>query len=116
MKAPMRLLICVLFCSMLADAQYPNPNLNPGNPAVPRAPDAEHRLPIDKPAQTKAPTKRRQVDAAETKRQAEELAKLSQAIPPEIDLVAKGQLPKDLNERLKRIEKLSKQLRRELLQ
>ena len=66
MKAPMRLLICVLFCAMLADAQYPN--LNPGNPAVPRAPDAEHRLPIDKPAQTKAPTKRRQVDAAETKR------------------------------------------------
>ena len=114
MKAPMRLLICVLFCAMLADAQYPN--LNPGNPAVPRAPDAEHRLPIDKPAQTKAPTKRRQVDAAETKRQAEELAKLSQAIPPEIDLVAKGQLPKDLNERLRRIEKLSKQRRRELLQ
>jgi hypothetical protein len=53
-------------------------------------------------------------DVAQIKFDAEELAKLAQEIPPAIEQANKGVLSKDLNDRLKRIEKLSKQLRREL--
>jgi len=45
---------------------------------------------------------------------AEELAKLAQLIPAEIEQVNHGVLPKDLNDKLKRIEKLSKHLRNDL--
>lgn len=45
---------------------------------------------------------------------AKELARLAESIPPDVERVSRGFLPKDLNERLKRIEKLSKRLRNEL--
>jgi hypothetical protein len=53
-------------------------------------------------------------DPAALRRQAEELTKLAASIPDDVDQASKGKLAADLNERLKRIEKLSKQLRREL--
>jgi hypothetical protein len=56
------------------------------------------------------------VDPAQLKREADELAGLARVIPSQVENVAAGQLPKNLNERLKRIEKLSKQLRREIFQ
>ena len=46
--------------------------------------------------------------------EAEELAQLAQSIPAEIKQVNQGVLPKDLSDKLKRIEKLSKHLRGEL--
>jgi len=55
------------------------------------------------------------VDLSELKREAEELAKLSQSLPPDIEALSKGLLPKDLNDKLKRIEKLSKKLRSQLV-
>jgi hypothetical protein len=51
---------------------------------------------------------------AKLKQEADELAQLSAGIPSDLGLVAKGQLPKDLNDKLKRIEKLAKHLRAEL--
>jgi hypothetical protein len=54
---------------------------------------------------------RQKVDPAELKRGAEELARLAQDIPPEVEQLTQGRFPKDLEEKLKRIEKLSKQLR-----
>ena len=57
---------------------------------------------------------RPKIDAAKVKEQANELSKLAQSIPPDIEKVTKGQLPQDLLARLKQIEKLSKQLRREV--
>jgi hypothetical protein len=48
------------------------------------------------------------------KREAEELAQLSAGIPPRVNLVVEGQLPKDLADQLKRIEKLAKHLRSEV--
>ena len=48
------------------------------------------------------------------KQEAEELAKLAQLVPSEVDGANAGRLPKDLSEQLKKIEKLSKNLRREL--
>jgi len=53
-------------------------------------------------------------DPAQLKREADELTKLAASIPDDVDRASKGKLASDLNERLKRIEKLSKQLRRDL--
>jgi hypothetical protein len=58
--------------------------------------------------------KRQPMDRAQLERDAKELARLAQLIPPEIHEVENGRLPKDLDGQLKRIEKLSKQLRREI--
>jgi hypothetical protein len=50
-------------------------------------------------------------DPRELKRDAEELANLSQTIPADVEAISRGLLSSNLNERLKRIEKLSKKLR-----
>lgn len=50
-----------------------------------------------------------------SKQEAQELAQLSAGIPPRINSVAKGQLPKDLADHLERIEELAKQMRSEIL-
>jgi hypothetical protein len=50
----------------------------------------------------------------ELQQQAEELAQLAQSIPAEVEQVNHGVLPKDLSNKLKRIEKLSKHLRNDL--
>jgi hypothetical protein len=49
-------------------------------------------------------------------RDAKELADLSASITADIDQVNQGMLPKDVVAKLKRIEKLSKRLRSELVQ
>jgi hypothetical protein len=54
------------------------------------------------------------INAARAKEEASELAKLVQTIPPDVDKATKGQLPQDLAARLKQIEKLAKQLRRDI--
>ncbi len=77
-------------------------------------PQEERRLPIDRPQVVTRPDNPRRVDAARLAREAKELAELSDEIPSLVAQANKGVLSKDLNERLKRIEKLSKQLRREL--
>lgn len=65
------------------------------------------------PIQAPQPVKPK-FDFAQATRDAEELAGLAKEIPPGVDQANKGLVSKDLNDRLKRIEKLSKQLRREL--
>ena len=50
-------------------------------------------------------------DATKLKQNASELAALAESIPPDIDQTTKGILPKELDQKLKRIEKLAKQLR-----
>src|SRR5438067_2452792 len=56
------------------------------------------------------------IDRRELKSDADELARLSQSVPTDIDAVSRGLVPKDLNEKLKRIEKLSKKLRSQIQQ
>jgi hypothetical protein len=46
--------------------------------------------------------------------QALELAGLARSIPADVSQVSNGTLPKDMSEKLKRIEKLSKALRGEI--
>jgi hypothetical protein len=54
------------------------------------------------------------VDFAKLKSDADELIVLSQSIHSGVDDVQKGMLPKDLIDKLKQVEKLSKRLRSEL--
>jgi HAMP domain-containing protein len=57
---------------------------------------------------------RTSIDFAKIRHDADELSALAQSIPTDIDRVSKGMLPKDMVEKLKRIEKISKHLRGEL--
>jgi hypothetical protein len=56
-----------------------------------------------------SPTQR--VDPSELRSEARQLLELSESIQPAIEQVDRGVLPKDVIDKLKRIEKLSKQLR-----
>jgi hypothetical protein len=58
--------------------------------------------------------KRQPPNPAQLERDAKELASLAQLIPSQVQQVENGRLPKDLDGQLKRIEQLSKQLRREI--
>jgi hypothetical protein len=96
------LLSCVL--AMAGQAGHPVP---PGVREADKLPN-----PADIPPQVTA--KRRPADPAQLQRDAKELASLAQLIPSEVQQAENGRLPKDLDGQLKRIEKLSKQLRREI--
>jgi hypothetical protein len=56
----------------------------------------------------------RRIDAVRVQNEADDLARLAQTIPNDVASVRKGMLPKDVIEKLKQIEKLSKRLRTEL--
>lgn len=58
--------------------------------------------------------KRPTVDMVKLQRDAQELAELSATIPADINRANRGLLSKDVIDKLKRVEKLSKQLRGEL--
>jgi hypothetical protein len=53
-------------------------------------------------------------DSARLRQEADELAKAAQSVPLDIQNIEKGVFPKDMIQKLKRIEKLSKHLRTEL--
>jgi hypothetical protein len=60
------------------------------------------------------PPAKKTVDAVKLRAEANELAELAHGLPSEVDQISQGKLPRDLAEKLKRIEKLSKQLQSEL--
>lgn len=70
----------------------------------------------DKPAQAPPSDAKamRQIDYAKLQREADELAREAQTIPADVASARQGTLPKDVIEKLKQIEKLSKRLRAEL--
>jgi hypothetical protein len=51
------------------------------------------------------------LDLRELKKDADELAELSQGIPADVEAISRGVISGNLHERLKRIEKLSRKLR-----
>jgi hypothetical protein len=105
MKFRFLVLACLFSCALLMGGQ--------GHPIPPGIREADKLTnPAVVPPQVTA--KRPPVDPAQLERDAKELASLAQLIPSEVAQVEKGRLPKDLDEQLKRIEKLSKQLRREI--
>ncbi|HVI08816.1 MAG TPA: hypothetical protein VND65_11030 [Candidatus Binatia bacterium] len=72
-------------------------------------PHIDTQDPMATPNQAKIKT-----DPAKLAGEAKELADLSQTLPADIDATNHGLLPKDTIEKLKRIQKLAKQLRGEL--
>lgn len=71
---------------------------------------AKHPLVLERPVGPQ-PAK---LDLGKLHQDAIDLAQLAQSIPRDVDQAAQGKLPKDLAEKLKHIEKLSKRLRGEL--
>jgi hypothetical protein len=53
-------------------------------------------------------------DLIQLQKEADDLARTAQSIPADLESVRKGMLPKDVIQKLKQIEKLSKRLRSEL--
>ena len=100
------LLICV---ALLVAMVLPAP-AQTSHRSMPTPNDASAPSDRPQPPAAKAPP----VDMVQFQKDADELAQLAQTIPPDIHNVQKGLLPKDLNERLKKIEKLSKKLRGQL--
>lgn len=92
-----------LLCTTLAVPQQPR--MSP--PPAPLDPDR----PTAPPVQTTVP---RYVDFTALQREADDLARTAQTIPADLVSIRKGMLPKDVMEKLKHIEKLSKHLRGEL--
>jgi hypothetical protein len=70
-----------------------------------RLPEEQSSLPINK---------KTTVDVVKLQRDAEELADLSASIQADVDRANHGLLSKDVIDKLKRVERLSKQLRNEL--
>jgi hypothetical protein len=97
-KTIARLTCILLLCSCGVVAQTghrdPTPEDRNANP--------DRQLAVQKP------------DPAQLKRDADELAKLAITVPADVERAGSGVLPKDLKDKLKRIEKLSKRLRGEL--
>lgn len=65
-------------------------------------------------AVSQKPPQPSRVNPAELQQKAKELLDLSQSVQPDIQALSRGLLAKNLADRLKRIEKLSKQLRNEI--
>ncbi len=80
----------------------------PGHTAANRATrEAENVEPPAPPVQN--------ITAAQVLQQADDLVALAQQVRADTERATRGLLAKDLNNKLKRIEKLSKQLRQELI-
>jgi hypothetical protein len=84
----------------------------PGAQSLPNLRKGRIEIPFDPPVSfpKKAPAR------SQLRDEARELAELSAGIPGRIDRISQGQLPKELDGQLKRIEKLAKHLRAEVAQ
>jgi hypothetical protein len=102
------IVLSAILCSFVsAFAQRPVP---PGIRQADRTLEQSERN-VPPPLYRRSPT-----DLAKLRHDADELASLAQSIPPGVDETTKGVLPKDLADKLKRIEKLAKQLRLQISQ
>ncbi len=110
MIRPAALSTFLLVCLLPARAQSMTDVYIPGAPPPPASMDRDRaRTSSDEP---KLPP--RHADLAKLQQEANDLARLAQTIPTDMAGVRQGLLPKDISDKLKRIEKLSKQLRNEL--
>jgi hypothetical protein len=100
-------IISLLSSEALAQGRPIPPGVVQGNQAV-----IQGEKNVPPPTNQRAAT----VDPAKLRHDADELASLAQSVPPAIDQTTKGILQKDLSEKLKRIEKLAKQLRSQISQ
>jgi hypothetical protein len=106
----MRFLLLSL-CSVLLVPSIANPQVggHAKPPGITTA-DTMANAPLEAPSASSV----RQVNIEQVNAETQELRRLAEGLPPQIDQVAKGQLPKDLAENLKKIEKLAKHIRGEI--
>jgi hypothetical protein len=103
---PFVVILFLVAASVAAPAQSA-----PIRPGIRQADQAETQTEKNIPPPDNARTR---INLAKVSHEADELARIAQTIPPDIASVKSGMLPKDVLERLKQIEKLSKHLRSEL--
>ncbi|MFY9729473.1 MAG: hypothetical protein WAK24_02610 [Candidatus Acidiferrales bacterium] len=72
--------------------------------------DQQSNQPVEPPMEMRS----RKMNVDQVKQEADELKKLADGVPAQIELVTKNQYPKDLTDNLKRIERLAKHLRSEV--
>jgi len=108
MLKPVLLAMLLLVCVLPSSAQMKDVYI-PGVPPPPPSLDSDR----GKPAQEQ-PRLQPHVDLVKLQQEADDLARTAQTIPTDLAGVRQGMLPKDIVEKLKRIEKLSKRLRSEL--
>jgi hypothetical protein len=104
-KESATLIVLLLACLTFAQSARPVP---PGLHEAQRAEDQAQRNEVPPQPQPRG------TDPAKLNHDAEQLASLAQAIPLEVGQATRGVFPQDLNAKLKKIEKLAKQLRNEL--
>jgi hypothetical protein len=95
----------VLFLTSFASPQREHPTESLGKLEI-----AKHPLVLEPPIGPKA----QKLDLIKLRAEADELARLAQSVPADIDQAAQGKFPSDVTDKLKHIEKLSKRLRGEL--
>ena len=101
-------LVLMALCSFLSSSANPGSQHRPVPPGLHEG-EKQINKPLDPPLiDTPGP------NAATLKKEADELAQLASGLPSDLARVARGQLPKDLADKLKRIEKLARNLRNEL--
>lgn len=69
-----------------------------------------HRRPLPDVPPEAVPMPQQRIDPTQLRREAEELSRLAQSIPADVEQVSRGILPKDVFAKLKHIEKLAKHL------
>jgi hypothetical protein len=97
----------LLACLLPAHAQMKDVYI-PGVPPPPASMDPDSKTAPDQPKL------QHRIDLVKLQHEADDLARTAQAIPSDVADVRRGTLPKDIIQKLKQIEKLSKQLRSEL--
>ena len=100
------LLLCVALDGSVADPQREQPTETPGKLEI-----AKHPLVLERPVSPQ----NRKLDAGKLSVEVSDLVEQAQSLSSDVDQVAQGKLPKDLANKLKRIEKTSKHLRAELI-
>jgi hypothetical protein len=102
-------LCCLCFALLLPSSTMPQSGGRGRPPGIATA-DTVANQPLEAPSKGGL----RQVNIDQVNTETQELRRLADALPPQIDQVSKGQMPKDLGENLKRIEKLAKHIRGEV--
>ena len=111
MRKPILLSILAAVCLMISAGKDYGQGGHPIPPGV-READKQTNAPLEAPT---TPAKPKKADAAQLEREAKELQDLAARIPGQITAVNQGQIPKDLTDQLKQIEKLAKRLRSEIM-
>lgn len=105
--------LSIILIPIVAGAQDSTPGLDQRRGQIEppgRVELAKHQQALDPPQAPHAAN----LDARKLRREAEEMSNLAQSVSADMAQINQGKLPKDLADKLKRIEKLSKHLHGEL--